>query len=92
VCLEQVLEPCDRLVGDASEDIGQSGLRIDVVELGGLISLAHGKPARWAPATAKALPVANRRDNFARSLRIHSSSASAIGRPAAAARTGFICT
>ncbi|MCF6118169.1 hypothetical protein L2449_14910 [Mesorhizobium muleiense] len=29
------------LVGDAGEDIGQSGLRIDVVELGGLISVAY---------------------------------------------------
>src|SRR4029077_8842584 len=32
---QQLVETSDRMVGDAGEDIGQPGLRIDVVELGG---------------------------------------------------------
>jgi hypothetical protein len=33
---EQFVDPVDGVVGDAREDIGQPGLRIDVVEPGGL--------------------------------------------------------
>ena len=33
---QQLFEPGCRMIGDASEDIGEPSLRIDIVELGGL--------------------------------------------------------
>ena len=32
----QLVEPCDLLLGDAAEDVGESGLWIDAIQLRGL--------------------------------------------------------
>jgi hypothetical protein len=33
---KELIQPADRVIGDAGEHIGEPGLRVDVVELGGL--------------------------------------------------------
>ena len=44
---QQLVEPLNRMLGDASENVGEPGLRIDVVELGGG---DQGVDGRGAPA------------------------------------------
>jgi hypothetical protein len=40
---QELVEPLDRMLGDACENVGEPGLRIDVIHLGGLC-----RPANYA--------------------------------------------
>ena len=93
---QQLVETSDRMVGDAGDEIGQPGLRIDIVELGGhdqaeggalTASVGAGDaslPRQAAPARGIIGQARRRprRDSLRRSSRMHASSPVTNGAPA----------
>ena len=49
---QELLQPGSRVIIDPAEDIGEPGLRVDVVELGGLDQGEHRSGALAAPIRA----------------------------------------
>ena len=53
---EEFVQPELRLLGDAGEDVGEPGLRVDVVELGGADERVHHSGPRAATIGAGKQP------------------------------------